>query len=252
MQVTRSNLISRTLCVSLVLFLSFLIGACKGENVDAVEEVSSTPQAEPQALTFSEGMTSLSQQGITGGNIDTENLGDGCFGLVGDSPGHRLTLDSQLNLNVQIVALNSALEDNNGDGLSDPDPLLDTTLVITGPGGPYCNDDANGLNPSLNLILEAGQYDLFVGTFTEEEEPVNYTLTVTESETDELTVTPNEYLPPSINSGRPPVPVPSNVGSRPNIPIPRPLTITTPQRDRGQPNIPLASPPGTGRETTTE
>jgi hypothetical protein len=36
----------------------------------------------------------------------------------------------------------------------------DTTLVITGPGGTFCNDDTNGLNPAITQYLAAGQYQV--------------------------------------------------------------------------------------------
>ena len=244
--------VKQTLYITLVASISLLAGACKGEGADTAPEAPSTPEIAPQALSFSEGMGEITQSGVTGGDVNAESLGDGCFGLVGSSPAHRLTLENPLNLNIQVTALNNALEDNDSDGLPDPDPLLDTTLVITGPGGPYCNDDANGLNPSLSLTMEAGQFDIYVGTLVTEEEPVSYTLSVTLADEEEATVTPTERLPSNINTGRPPIPVPPSVGARPNIPIPRPMNIAAPRRDRGQPNIPAASPPSAEQDTTTE
>jgi hypothetical protein len=41
----------------------------------------------------------------------------------------------------------------------------DVTLLITGPDGRYCSDDANGLMPEVSGFWPAGTYQIWVGDF---------------------------------------------------------------------------------------
>jgi hypothetical protein len=47
----------------------------------------------------------------------------------------------------------------------------DVTLVIEGPDGVRCNDDAMGLNPAIVGDFAAGTYEIWVGTFEPEQNP---------------------------------------------------------------------------------
>ena len=42
----------------------------------------------------------------------------------------------------------------------------DLVMVITGPGGPYCNDDFEGLNPGFQRTFTEGDYQVYVGTWS--------------------------------------------------------------------------------------
>lgn len=44
----------------------------------------------------------------------------------------------------------------------------DLSLVIEGPGGPYCNDDYDGLDAGMQLELQPGEYSVYVGTYSDE------------------------------------------------------------------------------------
>ncbi|TVQ96838.1 MAG: hypothetical protein EA398_15365 [Deltaproteobacteria bacterium] len=55
----------------------------------------------------------------------------------------------------------------------------DLTMVIEGPGGVWCNDDFEGLDPGFDTAFPAGEYRIFVGNFGGGS-PTPYTLSVTE------------------------------------------------------------------------
>jgi hypothetical protein len=86
----------------------------------------------------------------SGGSIDAARLGGECRGFVANAPDVDLRYTSG-NYNLTISVVSDA----------------DTTLVINGPDGRwYCNDDANGLNPSITFTgPRSGLYDIYVGTY---------------------------------------------------------------------------------------
>ena len=43
----------------------------------------------------------------------------------------------------------------------------DVTLLITGPEGRYCSDDANGLMPEVSGFWPAGTYQIWIGDFVD-------------------------------------------------------------------------------------
>lgn len=95
---------------------------------------------------------------IAGGDIDAAGLGigHGCVGHITARPDFIVTFDTDPGgRSVQF---------------SVPNPLAatesDTTLIVHTPSGDWrCNDDANGLNPSVGLSNGgAGQYEIWVGT----------------------------------------------------------------------------------------
>ncbi|MCA9566058.1 MAG: hypothetical protein KC561_21320, partial [Myxococcales bacterium] len=54
----------------------------------------------------------------------------------------------------------------------------DPTLVVRGPGGIFCDDDTNGLQPALvGEVLRAGTYEVFVGTYTQAAPNTAYNIT---------------------------------------------------------------------------
>lgn len=63
----------------------------------------------------------------------------------------------------------------------------DLSLVITGPGGPYCNDDYDGLDPGFRLELEPGEYAVYVGTYGDQpiDPTPDYTLNIRKPGTEE-------------------------------------------------------------------
>jgi hypothetical protein len=55
----------------------------------------------------------------------------------------------------------------------------DTTLIITGPGGTWCNDDFNGKNPGIVGDWLPGTYNVWIGSY-QRNKYFPYTLQITE------------------------------------------------------------------------
>ncbi|MEB3339161.1 MAG: hypothetical protein VKJ46_16950 [Leptolyngbyaceae bacterium] len=94
-------------------------------------------------------------RGLSGGTTPAQNVAGRaetttgpCVGFVNDKPDHTLVLPEffkYLSLQVQSPE--------------------DTTLVVRGPGGSWCNDDNQGKNPGLVGQWLAGSYQIWVGTY---------------------------------------------------------------------------------------
>lgn len=101
--------------------------------------------------------------GISGGTVDAGSFGGNCVGSIDDSPDHQITVTSTLDLT--LYALSS----------------VDTTLVVRGPAGTFCDDDSHGgLNPEVTARLTPGNYDVYIGNYDDSSQ-ARYTLTLTES-----------------------------------------------------------------------
>ena len=71
-----------------------------------------------------------------------------CTGFVDRNPNHTLRITSPLNyLRVQVIS------------------RADTTLIISGPGGTWCNDDYEGKNAGIAGQWLAGTYSIWVGSY---------------------------------------------------------------------------------------
>lgn len=90
--------------------------------------------------------------GQAGGPVDVRYLGNSpagpCVGHATGAPSHMLTL------NDDVSGLVAAVESAG-----------DTTMVINGPNGWWCNDDAIGVNPAVSGYWPAGVYRVWVGTY---------------------------------------------------------------------------------------
>ena len=99
--------------------------------------------------------TPIVLSGNTSGNLKaieisgTENTATGyCDGYINPQPNHLLKLDSffdSLRLEVQSSA--------------------DTTVLIKGNGGVWCNDDSGSANPLIEGQWQAGSYKVWVGSY---------------------------------------------------------------------------------------
>ena len=101
-------------------------------------------------------------QVTAGGSIDAASIDGNCVGLIADAPDYRLQYGgggSQLFIGVTSSA--------------------DTTLVVNGPDGSwYCDDDTNGFNPLVGGAgPDAGQYDIWVGTYGSDTAPATIFIT---------------------------------------------------------------------------
>ena len=71
-----------------------------------------------------------------------------CVGFMDEAPDHTLVLTSFFNYLSLVV-----------------ESPQDTTLVISGPGGTWCNDDFQGKNPGIAGQWQAGTYRVWVGSY---------------------------------------------------------------------------------------
>ena len=106
-----------------------------------------------------------------GGQENAEELGSDCYGLVADRP------DVSINYSSGEFELNFAV-------LSE----IDTTLVINSPSGQWvCNDDYNLVNPGISFNNpQSGQYDIWIGVYSANDELDMSQLLVSEADIDDL------------------------------------------------------------------
>lgn len=124
-----------------LIFSSFPILAQSSINSIAIDQNSIA-----QPLTF---------EGISGGAItaleitNTENTATGyCDGFASRQPNHILKLASFfefLRLEVESPA--------------------DTTILVQGPGGVWCNDDSHNANPMIEGVWQPGEYKVWIGSY---------------------------------------------------------------------------------------
>ncbi|MBW4641547.1 MAG: hypothetical protein KME23_00700 [Goleter apudmare HA4340-LM2] len=111
----------------------------------------------------------ITVRGVSGGSIPANQVAKRvetptgpCTGFVDEAPGHTLQLTSKfdyLKLKLQSPA--------------------DTTLVISGPGGTWCNDEFDGHNPGIGGEWLPGTYMIWVGSY-QQGKYLPYTLQITE------------------------------------------------------------------------
>ncbi|MBD1922846.1 hypothetical protein H6F77_17475 [Microcoleus sp. FACHB-831] len=97
----------------------------------------------------------LTIRGLSGGEASAktvagrqETLNGPCVGFMNEKPDHTLRLTSFFNY-LSIV-------------VESPE---DTTIVIKGPGGTWCNDEYQGKNPGIAGQWLAGKYQIWVGSY---------------------------------------------------------------------------------------
>jgi len=101
-----------------------------------------------------------------GGTIDATQVFDRCRGMIANAP------DFRLQFNPGSLPLTIGAQSN-----------TDTTIVINAPDGQwYCDDDSGGnLNPSVTFgSPQAGQYDIWIGTYGSGSDLATSTLTISE------------------------------------------------------------------------
>lgn len=87
--------------------------------------------------------------GRAGGTRQASDIGPGCVGFIGMRPDHVLTLSETVRLRIAAHA-------------ADADLVL---LLQDGQGRVFCNDDAEGANPALHEEMDAGTWNVYVGTY---------------------------------------------------------------------------------------
>ncbi len=110
------------------------------------ENVTIRPRFSPDPMTI---------RGISGGAVPASDVAGRkqtptgpCVGFMDEAPDHTLVLTSFFNYLSLVV-----------------ESPQDTTLVISGPGGTWCNDDFQGKNPGIAGQWKAGTYKVWVGSY---------------------------------------------------------------------------------------
>lgn len=148
-----------------------IIGLCCGAGVLSLLVTPATAQTvqSPSTATASPPLTIFENitlspaftpdpstvRGISGGSTSAsevagraETVTGPCNGFVDQQPDHTIVLTEFFNyLSFQIQS-------------SD-----DTTLVIRGPGGTWCNDDYSGKNPGIAGQWLSGTYEVWIGSY---------------------------------------------------------------------------------------
>lgn len=97
----------------------------------------------------------LKVRGMSGGSIPANKVNGGaetptgpCSGFVDEAADHTLKLTSKFDyLKLQVES------------------PADTTIMIKGPGGNWCNDDFDGKNPGIVGEWLEGVYQIWVGSY---------------------------------------------------------------------------------------
>lgn len=108
-------------------------------------------------------------RGMSGGSVPGKKVAGRaetptgpCTGFVDTNPGHTLNLTSGFEYLKLLV-----------------ESPQDTTMIVKGPGGTWCNDDFEGKNPGIVGEWLPGIYQIWVGSY-EKDQYFPYTLQITE------------------------------------------------------------------------
>ena len=145
-------------------------------NAQTYGSVTLSPGFGSQSLTGVSG----GQSGVPAGQVDASTYGDTatgpCRGTIAAAPDHMMTLDGAFSsLAIEITATDGG----------------DTALIVAGPGGVWCNDDTNGLNPSVVSTFGQGTYSVWIASYSaNQNHPYTITFTDRSSTGTQTVVTP--------------------------------------------------------------
>ena len=112
----------------------------------------------------------LSVRGMSGGTIEGKEISGrkdtptgACTGYMDREPDHTLRLKNKFDYMKLVV-----------------ESAEDTTLIIKGPGGTWCNDEFEAKNPGIVGEWLEGDYEVWVGSY-QKEDYFPYTLKITEA-----------------------------------------------------------------------
>lgn len=87
--------------------------------------------------------------GQSGGPRNASSMGSSCRGSIAMAPDHMFNVVAPMHVTIEVL--------NQGG---------DTTLVVMGPSGVFCDDDSAGsLRPRVSQMMMPGIYQVFVGTY---------------------------------------------------------------------------------------
>ncbi|MEO1431121.1 MAG: hypothetical protein AAFV71_19080 [Cyanobacteria bacterium J06633_8] len=112
----------------------------------------------------------LTVRGMSGGKISAKKISErndtptgACTGYMDTEPDHTLKLKNKFDYMKLVI--------------ESPE---DTTLIIKGPGGTWCNDEFEGKNPGIVGEWLQGNYQVWIGSY-QKEHYFPYTLKITEA-----------------------------------------------------------------------
>jgi hypothetical protein len=149
----RASVLSLTLCTAHASAL--VAGALAVGSAAQAQPVQSPPIFENVRIGPRFSPDPLVIRGISGGSVPVRSIAGRaetptgpCVGFVDEQPDHTLVLTSFFNfLSLQVES---------------PE---DTTILIKGPGGSWCNDDLQGKNPGAAGQWLAGTYGIWIGSY---------------------------------------------------------------------------------------
>lgn len=155
------------ICVLGLLLVSLSFTYCTSDNALRIDFSS-----EPQGVVIdieTVPSTSLRRVGEVVGELSAkEQFGAPCNGLIERKPAYTLRLKEAMPLRLVVHAA----------------PSEDLVVVLTGRYTTRCNDDFEGRKPGMQVYLQAGDYDVYVGTAEEQVDPIPYELEVMPADTD--------------------------------------------------------------------
>lgn len=126
-------------------------GVCAGLDTAAIGSNYAALRA-PQSSQTARGDQTIATFGTSGGDVDTSYLGttdDGpCVGWATVLPDHIVEVDEDSSLEFAVAS------------------GRDTALLVHGPGGWRCNDDAVGTDPAVGGRFAAGTYRVWVASYS--------------------------------------------------------------------------------------
>lgn len=128
------------------LFIKTLTQSQPAQAQKIFENVTISPKFSPDPMII---------RGISGGSVPASQVAERaetptgpCVGFVDEPPDHTIVLTAFFDYLSLIV-----------------ESPQDTTIVISGPGGTWCNDDFQGKNPGIAGQWLPGTYRVWVGSY---------------------------------------------------------------------------------------
>jgi hypothetical protein len=131
-------------------------------------------------ISVSPGFSDVVLSGTAIGEQDASTLGSHCWGWIPAAPSYALEVSEAMQVSLTAYSAGGS----------------DLVLAVTGPGGTFCNDDWDGLNPGMSEYFTAGTYDVYVGEYSSGGWGSDYTLTISSAPL----VTPPSALYPTYGS----------------------------------------------------
>ncbi len=162
-----NKLLSKAIKLSL-LFLS--LATASGINTEVKAQETPPPIFGDITIERPLSKDPLTARGMSGGTIPGKNIADNrtdtptgaCTGYMDREPDHTLKLKNKFDYMKLVI--------------ESPE---DTTLIIKGPGGTWCNDEFEDKNPGIVGEWLEGNYEVWIGSY-QKEHYFPYTLKITE------------------------------------------------------------------------